>query len=339
MAVVFISLDGELDFTVLNVVTDVLVGIFMVGLGLYGVHEGLKKSKESSRKRRLERETKKAHMAIAQHDSDDERDDAENGDGENGDSLRERKSDSSGEELSPGQASKTPMLSPSTRRQRLRALKPRDKKLRSDDDDDDVDTEASTVADSEIGGSDAEKDTSNSRLDVLVLDDSPSESTVAMQKLLSSRSDDSRSDDLDSASGRRQRADGATEDEDYSTPKLFGAKCPRIDFKNAQTQKCTALVVGIVHGIAGPGGILGVLPAVGLHDTLKSVVYLGSFCLTSIATMGVFAAVYGEATGRLGERSEMMAFRISIFSSMLSVIVGVLWLVLAAAGKLQQVFG
>jgi hypothetical protein len=99
------------------------------------------------------------------------------------------------------------------------------------------------------------------------------------------------------------------------------------------------LVVGIVHGIAGPGGILGVLPAVGLHDTFKSFLYLGSFCFVSIATMGVFAAVYGEATGRLGERSELMAFRIAIFSSMLSVIVGVLWLVLAAFGKLQEVFG
>lgn len=97
--------------------------------------------------------------------------------------------------------------------------------------------------------------------------------------------------------------------------------------------------MGIVHGIAGPGGILGVLPAVGLHDTTKSVTYLGSFCFTSIATMGVFAAVYGEATGRLGERSELLAFRISIFSSLLSVIVGILWLVLAAIGKLQEVFG
>jgi hypothetical protein len=106
-----------------------------------------------------------------------------------------------------------------------------------------------------------------------------------------------------------------------------------------RSSQFTALLVGIVHGIAGPGGILGVLPAVGLHDTAKSITYLGSFCATSIATMGVFAAAYGEATGRLGERSELIAFRISVFSSMLSVIVGILWLVLAAIGKLQQVFG
>ena len=81
------------------------------------------------------------------------------------------------------------------------------------------------------------------------------------------------------------------------------------------------------------------MPAVGLHDTVKSFTYLCSFCLTSIVTMGVFAAAYGEATGRLGDRSEVLAFRISMFSSSLSVVVGVLWLVLTAMGKLQEVFG
>lgn len=378
MAVVFISLDGELDFTVLNVVTDVLVGFFMVGLGLYGVHEGLKKAKESKKKRKLEKEKlkmkKNAHQALAQHDSDEEE----------GDSVREQDDDEDEDDqgMSPGRASKAPMLpngskssksgsssaadvdleapdvvSPSRHRQRLHELNAKKKKNSMEEDEqDDVDTEADTVIESDRGSDSERSYSSDSRLDVLVLDDSPTESTVALQELLSSRSVDSQ------APGGVRNGDM---DDDYSTPKFCGMKCPTIDFKNAQTQKvlrclhamcsgrmlilfsfllclvmqCTALIVGIVHGIAGPGGILGVLPAVGLHDTMKSIMYLGSFCVTSIATMGVFAAVYGEATGRLGERSEMMAFRISIFSSMLSVIVGILWLVLAAAGKLQEVFG
>uniref|UniRef100_A0AAV1TD50 Nickel/cobalt efflux system n=1 Tax=Peronospora matthiolae TaxID=2874970 RepID=A0AAV1TD50_9STRA len=50
MAIVFIALDGKLDFSVLNVVTDVIAGVFMIGLGLYGVLEGVKKSRQSKRR-------------------------------------------------------------------------------------------------------------------------------------------------------------------------------------------------------------------------------------------------------------------------------------------------
>lgn len=51
-----------------------------------------------------------------------------------------------------------------------------------------------------------------------------------------------------------------------------------------------ALLVGVVHGCAGPGGILGVLPAVALHEWAPAMLYLCSFFLASIVTMGVFAA-------------------------------------------------
>ena len=115
-------------------------------------------------------------------------------------------------------------------------------------------------------------------------------------------------------------------------------KC-HMSMENPAAQKIMALTVGIVHGIAGPGGILGVLPAVGLHDTVKTCAYLGSFCLTSILIMGSFAAMYGEATGRLSANSKRLAFRLSLVSSMLSIIVGILWIVLLAMGKLDQVFG
>ncbi|KAF0709688.1 hypothetical protein AaE_012808 [Aphanomyces astaci] len=101
----------------------------------------------------------------------------------------------------------------------------------------------------------------------------------------------------------------------------------------------TALIVGIIHGIAGPGGILGVMPAVRYHNWLRSMVYLGTFCLTSIIIMGLFAALYGELTSRLGQRSTIIAFRINVFSAVLSIGVGILWITLVALGKMKAVFG
>ncbi|EGZ07864.1 hypothetical protein PHYSODRAFT_527679 [Phytophthora sojae] len=115
--------------------------------------------------------------------------------------------------------------------------------------------------------------------------------------------------------------------------------CRSVSFENPATQKIMALLVGIIHGFAGPGGILGVLPAVVLNDWVKSVAYLGSFCVASIFIMGVFAALYGEVTGRLGGNSLVMEFRIGIFSAFFSFIVGVAWIGLQASGQMDAVLG
>ncbi|KAE9302489.1 hypothetical protein PF008_g22481 [Phytophthora fragariae] len=119
--------------------------------------------------------------------------------------------------------------------------------------------------------------------------------------------------------------------------KLHANCCRNVSFENPATQKIMALLVGIIHGFAGPGGILGVLPAVVLNDWVKSVAYLGSFCAASIFIMGVFAALYGEVTGRLGGDSLVMEFRIGIFSAFFSFIVGVAWIGLQATGQMDAV--
>ncbi|KAG7383228.1 hypothetical protein PHYPSEUDO_003908 [Phytophthora pseudosyringae] len=111
------------------------------------------------------------------------------------------------------------------------------------------------------------------------------------------------------------------------------------DIKNPHTQKLTAFAYGTAHGLAGTGGILGVLPAVILNDWAKSSAYLGAFCVSSIFTMGGFAALYGEVTGRMSRFSDSSLVRVGIFSSSVSLCVGIMWVVLVSTGTLDEVFG
>jgi hypothetical protein len=108
-----------------------------------------------------------------------------------------------------------------------------------------------------------------------------------------------------------------------------------------RTQQCSAkslaILVGIVHGLAGPGGVLGVIPAVQLHDWKLASLYLGCFCLSSTITMGCFASVYGSCCSRLSMTTNL-EFQIHCFSSSLSILVGITWLVLLSVGKLEDVF-
>jgi ABC-type nickel/cobalt efflux system permease component RcnA len=130
-------------------------------------------------------------------------------------------------------------------------------------------------------------------------------------------------------------------DETIVSKKCCFGKCtaPSSDIKDPRTQQLTAFAYGIAHGLAGTGGVLGVLPAVILNDWAKSTAYLLSFCVASIFIMGVFAAAYGELTGRLSQFSDSLLYRIGLFSASVSLIVGVAWIILVSTGSLDVVFG
>ena len=64
----------------------------------------------------------------------------------------------------------------------------------------------------------------------------------------------------------------------------------------SESRRGWSMSIGLVHGVAGPSGILAVLPAVVLADAGKSAAYLVAFFAASATAMGAFAAIFGYVT-------------------------------------------
>lgn len=114
--------------------------------------------------------------------------------------------------------------------------------------------------------------------------------------------------------------------------------CSFLDLSDQSTQRLLSFSIGLLHGVAGPGGILGVLPAVEMQNWRSSILYLGSFILASTLSMGSFAALYGELTKRIGATAETVDFVLRVFSAAMSIFVGTIWFVLSLLGKLEDFF-
>lgn len=109
----------------------------------------------------------------------------------------------------------------------------------------------------------------------------------------------------------------------------------RINF--IRREQLISFLVGTLHGVAGPGGVLGILPAAQMQNLSLAYAYLASFCISSIFTMGIFAAIFGCLTHKLSQITQL-EFQIECFSSAVCALIGTIWLSLSFAGKLDDVF-
>lgn len=137
---------------------------------------------------------------------------------------------------------------------------------------------------------------------------------------------------------------------DHASPKKsimldnHSKKIQGCSFVSMSTSGALAIIAGIVHGVAGTGGVLGAIPAVQLRDAKLASIYLSAFCLTSTLVMGGFAALYGSfsawlAGGRGGGSSGgSRVFQVEAGSAFLSIAVGIVWLVLLSIGDLEEIF-
>jgi hypothetical protein len=132
----------------------------------------------------------------------------------------------------------------------------------------------------------------------------------------------------------------AREDGDVDPPPTDEVPARRCKISDRVSAGFAALLMGTVHGLAGPGGVLGVIPAVQLRDWKLAILYLGTFCVVSTLTMGTFATVFGTLSSKLVDRSAArLQFCMEFFPSCLSIVVGIVWLVLSPMGKLEEIFG
>lgn len=94
-----------------------------------------------------------------------------------------------------------------------------------------------------------------------------------------------------------------------------------------------AVLAGVVHGAAGPGAILGVLPAMALRDEPLVLGYFCGFVCATVVAMGAFAAGWGAGTRALGKRGGTRVARgLAMCSSVLCMVVGVAWAAFSVTG-------
>lgn len=93
-----------------------------------------------------------------------------------------------------------------------------------------------------------------------------------------------------------------------------------------------AFLVGAIHGVAGTGSVLGVVPALAQETWAHAAAFLVGFGVGTLAAMIGFASLLGVARPR-GRRATGATYRwIFVLASSVCLAVGVLWILLPVFG-------
>jgi nickel/cobalt transporter (NicO) family protein len=89
----------------------------------------------------------------------------------------------------------------------------------------------------------------------------------------------------------------------------------------------TVTAVGVVHGLAGSGAAVALIPVVAMESPLAGILYLVVFAVGTILAMGVYGLFAGAIVGRTSRSSIRMARLIARITGVATVCIGIIWLV------------
>lgn len=89
-----------------------------------------------------------------------------------------------------------------------------------------------------------------------------------------------------------------------------------------------ALLVGIIHGLAGFSHLLAILPTLALPSVTSSVVYLSSFGAGTLITMISFTWFLGLTAHKMSQHRKMTFLKwFNISGCILAILIGMLWII------------
>lgn len=85
--------------------------------------------------------------------------------------------------------------------------------------------------------------------------------------------------------------------------------------------------VGLIHGLAGSGAAVALIPVVGFDSPGPAILYLVAFAVGTIAAMAVYGLLAGMVVGRAAERSVGLARGLARATGAFTILVGLVWVV------------
>jgi cytochrome c biogenesis protein CcdA len=85
--------------------------------------------------------------------------------------------------------------------------------------------------------------------------------------------------------------------------------------------------MGLLHGLAGTGPAVALIPLVSLRTTHQGAVYLLLFGIGTAAGMAAYAFLAGTVAGRIAGRSVAIARGVTFTAGLFAVAVGIFWIV------------
>jgi sulfite exporter TauE/SafE len=84
--------------------------------------------------------------------------------------------------------------------------------------------------------------------------------------------------------------------------------------------------VGLLHGLAGSGSAVALIPVIGFDSPAAGILYLVVFAAGTIAAMAVYGLLAGSIVGRAAHNSLRLARNIARTTGMFTILVGFIWL-------------